>query len=114
MVTSSEPAAPSQLRFREIATIICLVLSACGWLSQLNTLQLIANEWVASPKVGDEGIGLLLYAPAVMVVSFVLLIASIASSLSADRLPRWLRALAVVLPAAGCLTGAAILYRVMS
>ena len=115
MNTTAEPDASPRLRLREIAAIIVFALTLIGWLSQLHLFALIAREWVEAPdSPGDAAIGMIFYGPAVLVVSFVLLLAAIASSQSADRLPRWFRRLTVALPAMGCLVGAAILFRAFS
>ena len=114
MTDHSDPAPPPGLGFCEIATIILFGVGVIGWLSQMDLLQRIAGDWLVARKVGDEGIGLMVYGPAMLVISFVLLLASIAASKSADRLPRWLRVMTVALPALGCLAGAAIIYRVVS
>ena len=100
-------------RIPEIAVITIFILGILGWLLALDSIALIVHEWAIYPDVGDAAIGLIIFGPAVLGVSLLFLLASIASSLRAKRLPKWFRVLTVVSPALGCLVGLAIIYRAL-
>ncbi len=110
--TTSGPAGTS--RVPDVAAVLVFLLGLVGWLLALPCVALVLREWAIYPDAGDAAIGLLVLGPLVLLVGLVLLVAAVALSLWARRLPRWFRAITIASPALGCLVGLAILYRALA
>ena len=113
MSNTPEPESNSKPRIADIAAVVLFVLGIIGWLAALDSIALVFREWAIYPDAGDAAIGLIIFGPIVLLVSFVLLLASIGAICHAKRLPRWFRVTAVVSPALGCLVGLAIIHRAL-
>ena len=97
----------------EVAAVAVFVLGLAAWLLASGSIALIVHEWRTYPDAGDAAIGLIIFGPAVLGVSLLLLLAAVFLSRRAKRLPKWFRALTVISPALGCLVGLAIIYRAL-
>ena len=108
-----EPAGRNTSLVLDIALIFVFTLGIIAWMLAFDLIALILKEWLIYPKAGDAAIGLVIFGPIVVAISFTLLLVSYFLSISTNRLPRWFRVLTMIPPALGCLAGLAIIYRAL-
>ena len=99
----------------DAAAVAVFLLGLLGWYFALGGIVIVMREWAIYPDAGDAAIGMLVFGPAILGASVLLLLLSLplAFRQRETRLPAWFRVLMVISPALGCLVGLAIIYRAL-